>query len=47
MPLAGSFEIDLTSSSTVIGGEDKEIPFSPPPFKAKVKIAGGQPRAGR
>ncbi len=44
---SGEFEIDLTTSSTVIGGEDKEIPFSPPPFKAKVKIAGGQPRAAR
>ena len=44
---SGEFEIDLTTSSTVIGGEDKEIPISPPPFKAKVKITGGQPRAAR
>ena len=43
----GEFEIDLATSSTVIGGEDKEIPFSPPPFKAKVKIAGGELRASR
>ena len=38
---AGEYEIDLTTSSTVIGGEDKVIPFSPPPFKVKVKIATG------
>ena len=37
---AGEYEIDLTTSSTVIGGEDKAIPFSPPPFKVKVKVAG-------
>jgi len=44
---AGEFEIDLATSSTVIGGEDKEIPFSPPPFKAKVKIAGEKLQAVR
>jgi len=43
----GEFEIDLATSSTVIGGQDKEIPFSPPPFKAKVKIAGGKLQAAR
>ena len=44
---SGEFEIDLATSSTVIGGEDKEIPFSPPPFKAKVKIAGEKLQAER
>ena len=43
----GEFEIDLATSSTVIGGEDKEIPFSPPPFKAKVRIAGEKLQAAR
>ena len=44
---SGEFEIDLATSSTVIGGEDKEIPFSPPPFKAKVRIGRGKPRTAR
>ena len=39
---AGEYEIDLTTSSTVIEGEDKTIPFSPPPFKVKVKIAAAE-----
>ena len=44
---AGEYEIDLTTSSTVIGGEDKIIPFSPPPFKVKVKVAAAHEQAER
>lgn len=42
---AGEYEIDLTTSSTVISGEDKAIPFSPPPFKVKVKVSPGERQA--
>ena len=42
---SGEYEIDLTTSSTVVGGEDKIIPFSPPPFKVKVKVAAGKQQA--
>ena len=44
---AGEYEIDLTTSSTVIGGEDKIIPFSPPPFKVKVKVAASNQETER
>ncbi len=36
----GEHEIDLSSSSKVLASEGKEIPFTPPPFKTKLKVPG-------
>ena len=35
----GEYEIELTTSSTLLEGDTKIIPFSPPPFKIKVKVS--------
>ena len=35
----GEYEIDLNTSSTLLEGDGKVIPFSPPPFTMKVKVA--------
>lgn len=39
----GEYIIDLSTSSTLLDGEDKVIPFSPPPFQLKVKISSIPP----
>ena len=41
----GEHEIDLSSSSKVLASEGKEIPFTPPPFKTKLKVP--RPRSSR
>ena len=42
----GEYEIDLNTSSTLVEGQNKVIPFSPPPFKMKVIILSSDESRG-